>query len=57
MIRRRTTCRVPGHGTWCGPAQEKDDGFPRPLEERLALEFENWAMEENPDERCRGART
>jgi len=39
-IRRRTTCTVPGHGTRCEPAREKDTDHYRCTEERLALEYE-----------------
>jgi hypothetical protein len=42
-IRRRTTCRVPGHGTRCEVAHEKPSRFERCTEERLALEFEEAA--------------
>lgn len=42
LIRVRTHCSVPGHGTRCVVAQEcRDNGrHYRSMEERLALEFE-----------------
>lgn len=43
LIRRRTTCRVPGHGTRCEVAYEKPTRFERSTEERQALEFEQFA--------------
>lgn len=39
-IRRRTTCSVPGHGTWCDPSRERDNLHSRGTEERLALLYE-----------------
>lgn len=43
MIRRRTTCPVPGHGTRCEVAEEKDTRYPRATEEWLALKWERLA--------------
>lgn len=40
LIRRRTTCPVPGHGARCVVAEEKPTRHVRVTEERLALEFE-----------------
>lgn len=40
LIRRRTTCVVPGHGTHCEPSQERDNYHSRTTEEQLALSFE-----------------
>lgn len=42
-LRRRTTCRIPGHGTGCEVAHEKADRWPRTTERRLVLEFERAA--------------
>lgn len=43
-MRRLTRCRVPGHGTRCEPAQERDNSYPRSTEERRALQAEERAM-------------
>lgn len=39
-MRRRTTCAVPGHGTQCGPAREKDNDYGRAAEKHLAMLYE-----------------
>ena len=39
-LRRRTTCPVPGHGTWCSVSQEMENRYPRSAEERMALDYE-----------------
>lgn len=43
MIKRKTTCRIPGHGTTCEVAAEILQRHPRTTEERLALAYENMA--------------
>ena len=45
-IRRRTTCRVEGHGTRCEVAHEKPNRWPRTTERRLALDYEQAANTE-----------
>jgi hypothetical protein len=41
-IRRRTNCRVPGHGTGCLAVWENgaSGDYYRPTEERMAMEYE-----------------
>ena len=39
--RKLTRCRVPGHGTRCGPSRERERYFARPTEKRIALRLED----------------
>lgn len=49
-LRRRTTCPVAGHGTWCSVSQEMPNRYARTTEERLALEIELAADEPGREE-------
>ena len=57
LLRKRTTCIVPEHGTDCEPSREKDTRYNRTTEKRitLKLEFENaeiphkWHMHLTPE--------
>ena len=47
VIRRKTTCPVPGHGTRCEVSRERGGRFPRPTETRLVMRYETIADEGN----------
>jgi len=42
-LRKRTNCRVKGHGTKCEVAKEKDFKYPRITEIRLIMKYEQSA--------------
>lgn len=46
LLRRKTTCRVPKHGTWCEVSQEKETRYSRTTEEYLAIKIENECWKE-----------
>lgn len=48
LVRRRTTCQVPEHGTWCSVSQERDKRYDRATEEHMAMDFEATANEFHP---------
>lgn len=48
MLRKRTRCSVPGHGTRCEVARRVLSIYSRTTEKRLFLEYERTANEDRP---------